>query len=137
LKRYSGGERRKFVRIPESHLVSRRRVKVLSFDGLELHRITAGMKDLSEGGVLFSSDRIFPIGAMLRLELDIPDWERYKMEFYQEQELVLRPGFSVLGRVIRVEEVSADVFDIGICFTAVEAGHKEALKRYVKRLSAA
>jgi hypothetical protein len=94
-------------------------------------RMHAFTKSLSEGGILFGSDEAFEIGSLLKLELDIPGWEKFKPEFYKGNKPSGRQPLIVLGKVVRIEDVGKGQFDIGVAFTAMDQGHKLALKKYL------
>ncbi|MBF0331256.1 MAG: PilZ domain-containing protein [Candidatus Omnitrophica bacterium] len=130
----TGFEKRKFVRIPEEDLVVCEPLDLTGFGGAT-HMITKRMhvftKSLSAGGILFGSDQLFEIGALLKLELDIPGWEKYKPSFYKGDEPSGRHPLVVIGKVVRVEDVGKGQFDIGVAFAAMDSGHKLALKKYL------
>ena len=135
-KEKTGAERRKFIRIPEEDLLVCEPFNVSGFGGatsMVTKRMHAFTKSLSEGGILFGSDEVFAMGALLKLELDIPGWEKFKSEFYKGNEPSGRHPLVVLGQVVRVEDVGKGQFDIGVVFTAMDAGHKLALKKYLDR----
>ena len=86
-KPYHGPERRRYIRIPEEDLLSHEPLKVKSFDIEGSHKKYASTKDLSEGGILFRSDVLFPIGTYIKLEFYVHDWEKHKIEFYRQEDL--------------------------------------------------
>lgn len=106
---------------------------VKSFDIEGTHKKYVGTKDLSEGGILFQSDILFPIGTYIKLQFYVHDWEKHKIEFYKEEDFEKGP-FTVIGKVVRDELVAPGRFDIGIEFIAVDMGHKQALRNYIKKI---
>ncbi len=129
-----GIEKRKYVRIPEEDLVVCAPFDMSVFGGasaMVTKRMHAFTKSLSEGGILFESDQPFDIGVLLKLELDIPGWEKYKPEFYKGNVPSGRHPLVVLGKVVRIEDVGKGQFDIGVVFSAMDSGHKLALKKYL------
>lgn len=133
MKKYSGIERRRYVRIPDKDLLSREPFSLKGFDEKGFYKKYASTRDMSEGGVLFTSDICFAIGTFLKLEIDVPGWEELKVGFYQEKDLLLHEPFTVIGKVVRVELVGRERYDVGISFVAVDSGHQAALKKYIKR----
>jgi hypothetical protein len=130
---FEGLERRRYIRIHEEDVLVCEPFDVAAFGGKTSKRMHAFTKSLSEGGLLFESDQAFEIGALLKLQVDIPGWEKYKPEFRKGDEPSGRHPFIVLGKVVRIEDVGGGVFDIGVLFTAVDPGHKLALKKYLER----
>ena len=130
---YHGPERRRFIRIPEEDLLSREPMEVKSFDAEGSHKKYAGTKDLSEGGLLFQSDVLIPMGTYVKLQFYVHDWEKHKVQFYKQEDLEKGP-FTVIGKVVRDELVAPGRFDIGVEFIAVDTGHRQALRNYIKKI---
>ena len=132
-KPYNGLDRRRYVRIPEKDLLSQEPIAVKSFDLDGVHKKFARTKDLGEGGILFQSDVSFPVGTYVKLQFDVPDWEKHKLAFYKEEDIEKGP-FTVIGKVVRDERIRPDCFDIGIEFIAVDMGHRLSLRHYIKKI---
>lgn len=129
---YRGTERRKFIRIKEEDLLICEPFDPALFGGAVEKRIRTYTKNLSEGGILFEIDQSYAIGSLLKLDIDIPGWERYKAEFYKADKLSGREPFVVLGKVVRLEDIGKGRFDVGVAFTAVDKGHRLALRKYLQ-----
>jgi hypothetical protein len=132
-KSYSGPDRRRYMRIPAKDLLSHEPLAVKSFDLEGVHKKYVNAKDLGEGGLLFQSDVLFPIGTYLKLQFFVHDWEKHKIAFYKEEDVEKGP-FTVIGKVVRDEILGPARFEIGIEFIAVDMGHRQALRDYVKKL---
>ncbi|NTV29820.1 MAG: hypothetical protein HGA80_07055 [Candidatus Omnitrophica bacterium] len=127
-------DRRKYVRLSEEDLIVCETFSAGTFEQQKSSdKFYAFTKNLGEGGILFESDVFFDIGVMLKLEIDIPGWEKYKAEFYKGDAPSGRKPFVVLGKVVRVEDIGGGRFDIGVVFMAVDGGHKMALHKYVEQ----
>ena len=131
-KEQPGSERRKFTRVAEEDLLICEPFDTTAFGGDMKKRVHVFTKSLSEGGILFESMEIFEIGALLKLQLDIPGWEKYKVEFYKGAAPSGSHPLVVLARVVRVEDLGGGNFDIGVAFMALDSGHKLALKKYLE-----
>jgi hypothetical protein len=129
-----GKERRKFVRLSEEDLIL---CELFSAGTLEqqpaVGKFYAFTKNVGEGGILFESDMFFDMGTLLKLEIDIPGWEKYKTEFCKGDAPTGSHPLVVLGKVVRVEDIGGHRYDIGVAFTAVDSGHKLALHKYVEK----
>lgn len=132
-KPYDGPDRRRYIRIPEKDLLSHEPLTVKTFDAGGVHKKYAGTKDLSEGGLLFQSDVLFPIGSYIKLQFYVHDWDKHKVAFYKEEDIEKGP-FTVIGKVVRDEVLAPGHFDIGIEFIAVDTGHRQALRKYVRKI---
>jgi hypothetical protein len=106
---------------------------VKSFDTEGTHKKYVSTKDLSEGGLLFQSDVLIPMGVYVKLQFYVHDWEKHKIEFYREEDIEKGP-FTVIGKVVRDELIKPGCFDIGVEFIAVDVGHKQALRNYIRKI---
>jgi hypothetical protein len=127
-------EHRKYVRIPRRYIVhcSPFTAKDLLSPGRD--NITEGLlKNISCGGVLFESRVQYNVGILLRIELALPGWERFKTEFFKEGSTPLSDPLTVLAHVVRLEVLEGGMFDIGACFAAIDEGDKWTLFKYIQR----
>jgi len=120
-------ERRQFRRIPLE--------ASLSFQELSFHKgeapATSSYRDVSAGGLLLDSPRPYPLGALLKLELRVPGWGRYQNHFGPVQEAEVRP-LVALGMVVRVEQMDAGGYELGIKFQNVYPDDLEALVKFLE-----
>jgi hypothetical protein len=130
-KRSSQVERRSFIRIAEEDLLVCEPFDPAVFSGVIAKRVRTFTKNVSENGILFEANEAYGIGALLKLQIDIPGWEKYKTGFYKVGAVSRNQPLVVLGKVVRVEDIGEGVFDIGVVFTAVDGAHREALKKYL------
>jgi len=131
----TGSERRQYIRLPTTTIL-----KCSAFGGHDfgideaIKKSNAVVKNLSAGGVLFESTTSFTVGKLLRLEISVPGWERFKKEFYKEYETSHSQPVVVLATVVRVEMVDPKgIYDIGACFSAIDTGHQWAMMKYINR----
>lgn len=127
-------EHRKYVRIPRRYIVhcSPFTAKDLLSPGRD--NITEGLlKNISCGGILFESKAKYDVGMLLRIELALPGWEKFKTEFFREDSYPLFNPLTVLANVVRLEVLEDGLFDIGACFSAVDEGDKWTLFKYIQR----
>ncbi len=123
-----GQERRRYFRLPRRSLVRHKRLEFSP----EPSRAEAGrMRDLSLSGVRFDAEGTYAIGDLLRLELDLPGWEKERIDFYRDEEAV-KP-LVVLAEVRWVKPVQ-DRFEVGALFVNVDRWHWKALDRYLSKL---
>ncbi|MFH0753383.1 MAG: PilZ domain-containing protein [Candidatus Omnitrophota bacterium] len=128
-------ERRKFLRIHEEDVLVCEPFDASVLRGDSGKRRHVVSKDLSQGGLLFESREPFEIGTILKLQVDIPGWEKFKTGFIKVNEISGRHPLVTLGKVVRVEDVGAGNFDIGIAFVALDSGHKLALQKYLEKVA--
>jgi hypothetical protein len=127
----SASERRKFIRIKKSNALKHVKFQLSGGAGDALQSLS---KDLSAGGILFESAVLYAIGDILRLEINVPGWEKFKPEFYKPG-LTKSEPLIVLVKVMRVERVGAGKHDIGCMFVGIDDGHQMALAKYLKQQS--
>ncbi len=124
---------RKYVRIPRRYIIhcSPFTAKDLLSPGRD--HITEGLlKNISCGGILFESKVKYDVGILLRIELALPGWEKFKTEFFREVSAPLFNPLTVLANVVRLEVLGEELFDIGACFSAVDEGDKWTLFKYIQ-----
>jgi len=127
-------ERRKYFRLDARYVL-----KCEEFTAKDLFRengmknaVEAVSKNISLGGVLVEVKKPFKLGDILRMEIDIPGWEKFKAEFYKDDVTIAKKPLVVLGKVVRTENLGKN-FELGICFVAIDEGHKWALLKYLKK----
>jgi hypothetical protein len=128
-------ERRKYVRIPSQNILYFKKFSArdLMVDERIERKIEAITKNLSVGGVLFDSDIKYNLGTLLKIELNLPGWEKFKNEFYRYDKTSQTEPLIVLAHVVRLEVLIPDkCYEIGVCFSAIDTGHKWALMKYIK-----
>jgi c-di-GMP-binding flagellar brake protein YcgR len=120
-------ERRQYQRIPLE--------ASLSFQELSFHKgeapATSSYRDVSGGGLLLDSPRAYPLGTLLKLELKVPGWGRFQNHFGPAQDADARP-LVALGKVVRVEEMDAGGYELGIKFQNVYSDDLEALMKFLE-----
>ena len=121
-------ERRKYLRVKKNS----------SLKHVKFHLGEAGSdtfqslsKDLSAGGILFESNILYAIGDVVRLEIAVPGWEKFKPEFYKPHISKSEP-VVVLVKVMRIERVGYGKYNIGAMFVGIDDGHQMALASYIK-----
>lgn len=129
-------ERRKYVRLDSRDVLKCKRFSMEDFlPGKTAGSIEAVAKNYNAGGLLFESSVLFNVGELLKIELAIPGWERYKSEFYKDGPTPEDGPLVVLATVVRVEIVDPDSkFDIGVSFSAIDAGHRNALLKFINSM---
>lgn len=125
-------ERRKFVRVKSTRPIKHTRFALFSRD-LEKN-FDAVSKNLSAGGVLFESQTLYAPGDLVRMEIDIPGWEKYKTEFIKPGQTTASHPVSVLARVIQSEIIAHGLYDIRAAFVGIDENHQKALSIYFKKI---
>jgi len=126
-------ERRKYKRIEKECIVN---FGEFSASGLGIAgadaKIESITKDLSAGGILFASKRSYEIGSILKFELAIPGWEKFKAEFIKPDSVTRSKPLVAVVSVVRVEVIKpGSLYEIGGCFVGIDDGHQWALVKYV------
>lgn len=120
-------ERRQFTRIPLGATVG---FQELTFSSVP-EPAQSVFKDVSAGGLLLSSPREHPLGTLLKLEVHIPGWGRSQNTFGPSSEKDVRPLMAV-GQVVRVEQMDAGGFELGIKFLNVYPDDWAALLKFIE-----
>ena len=110
---YSGPDRREFPRLKGSFIVS---YKILDeINNADLSQT----KNISEGGMMFTTDKAFPEGTLLTLYVRLP--------FVEEK-------IELTGRVLQSKEVVKDIiYETRICFLETPADVLNRVRDVVNR----
>lgn len=130
---HAGPDRRKYVRLNEEDLLVCEPISVEMIEPHTCDKFYAFTKNISEGGVLFESDTFFEIGTMLKLQIDIPGWDKIEAELNPAPRVHDQKAFVVLGKVVREADISAHRFEVGVAFMAADATQKKVLQKYVAK----
>lgn len=90
-------------------------VRQIGFDN-HLFELQATGKNISRSGILFESDEFFEIGTKIQLMIPLSEPDE---------------SFVVIGRVVRVEIIDANRYDIGVSFLEMDQDAKTELANYV------
>ena len=115
-------EKREYKRIPESISIEYQIISLGENPTEDIKLRGPGISgNISEGGILFKTDKIIPLGTFLELEINIPEEDN-------------SPLF-IKGRVVRVEELPSKTgYDIGFHFTLFLESDKETLIHHLGEL---
>jgi len=122
-------EKRKFTRMRISRSVKHVKFHLGSTSPSLLNALS---KDLSAGGVLFESEIKYDTGDIVRMEIDLPGWEKYKPEFYKLHLSKSDPVITLV-KVTRVKPLGGGIYEIGASFVGIDDGHQMALAKYIKQ----
>lgn len=117
-------EKRKYLRIETNDIVQ---CLDESGNAEDLH---ARSKNISAGGILIESPREHAIGELLRIEVTLNGFSKYRngiWAFFKRSD----DSFSVSGTVVRVEKVSENIFFIGLSFTDISQRDRAAIEKYI------
>ena len=123
-------ERRNYYRIPMNHMIEFKEFDFSADSGFA----SSKLKDVSGGGVLFESNENIPVGTLIQMKLDIPNWHRYKTEFKKPDWISGGEQLVALGYVVRVEEIDEGRYDLGVVFECMDDDHANALGKYIEEL---
>ncbi len=120
-------ERRTYRRMPMGATVG---FQELSFS-IAPEPSTSVYTDISAGGLLLNSPRLFPLGTLLKLEIRVPGWGKHQSLFGPAHERDLRPLVAV-GQVVRIETLEEREYEIGVKFLNVYPDDQEALRKFIE-----
>jgi len=74
----------------------------------------------------------YNLQELLKIEITIPGWERYKNEFYKDDKISRFEPVVILASVVRVEVVRPDdLYEIGVQFVGIDEGDRWALMKQI------
>ena len=123
-------ERRKFIRIQAQYMLRHEKYTLRAVQDREA--VKGVIKNYSGDGALFESKVKYDIGDILKLEISIPGWEKFKTEFYKDNKTSASEPLVILASVVRVEVITLDqLYDIGVYFVGIDKGHQGALIKQI------
>lgn len=126
------GERRRYVRLEQRHLL-RHEKYVFGVTGSGELLEEGTIRNYSLGGALFEAKVRYDVGDILKLAISIRGWERYKNEFYKDDKTSRREPVIILARVVRVQTVIPGiVHDIAVEFVGLDEGDRWTLLKHIK-----
>ena len=129
----SGEWRRKAARLAKRYAVLIKEVDVLDelgAPGRDTPSERAETVDISPDGVRLVCRRSYPERSLLKLELRIPDWERYDDVRVGGTLTYPSPPFSVLATPVWSKPAEGGA-EVGLRFVNIHDRHRRALKRLV------
>jgi hypothetical protein len=121
-------ERRKYQRFPGRFELT---CAPFRLGGFALGLSKCVTKNIGAGGVLIESRKRLALSELLKLEIRIPGWERFKSEFYHPDTLTGSNPLIAIGKVVWVSAQQPDAFETGIQFMGIDDGHQWGLMKYI------
>ena len=120
IKMSSPVERRAYIRLSVKANIRFRFIKSpkeLSEKKLSPEQLSV-TKNLSAGGLVFTTHELIPVGSILELQIELPG---------------AKDPISCLSRVVRVEEVEAEQnYDTAVCFLDLSGSDRAKLNQFVQ-----
>ena len=124
-------EHRKYLRIPAQYNVTVKRM-TMSSKTME-QELAIALKNVSASGALIQTAKLYQIGDVLLVNLNIPGWEKYKSDFIRPGSLTRSAPLTIVATVVRVELIRVGLHEIGVCFVGIDETHQKALARLIKK----
>jgi hypothetical protein len=131
MEKYSGEERRKFVRIPfeavTRYSVRKDKSKKECAKGgcpdprkAKRSYASADAKNVSTGGILLATKEHFPLHAILEIEMDVPSMDGYTT-------------VKILGEIVRTTAMkNGELYDNGISFYKIKDEDRETIEELLE-----
>ncbi|MEI6831189.1 MAG: PilT/PilU family type 4a pilus ATPase [Candidatus Omnitrophota bacterium] len=78
------------------------------------------IRDISEDGLYFTSDEVFPLGTELKIKFQLPNNDTI---------------INATIKVLRIETPELEKFNIGACFSSISEIDKERIKKLIERIN--
>ena len=119
------GRRRRYARLKKTHIEGCTKVRPSSLSATE--RKQAESAQARSGGFIFSSEKPFAAGDLVRLTMRIPGLA----DFAGPRSTQTDDMISVLGKIVLVELDAEGFFEIGLCLINLDSGKREMLLRHL------
>jgi|GEM_PF-3135902 len=131
-KTAGSADRRKSARVDAAYAFEGKRCSSQSTRFLE-PKVYGMSKNISADGILFQTKEYCTVGDLIKLELKLSGWERYNPGFYKNDALSYSQPLVALGTVVHVKALFSGYYQVGVCLTGVDEGHRWALREFLKR----
>lgn len=122
-------ERRKYARVPIDCVIKCEKYAIGETDGTD--SVSVDAMDMSAGGLLLQTNQEYVLGDVLRIEIELPGWNKYKVEFIKPDSITEDRALVALASVVRVERLAESGYEIGVRLAGVDDGHRLAFERYI------
>jgi c-di-GMP-binding flagellar brake protein YcgR len=120
-------ERRKYARVDKEHLLKCEQYCQVTGD--LKHSVKATTANMSSGGFLIKSEKEHHLGDTLKMEVVLPGWDKYDPDVHGV--VAVATPVMVTAKIVRVEELADETYEIGVRITGVDDVHRLALERYI------
>ena len=117
LKKAKTEERRSFMRLPKDTKVEYHTLEYpLDHNNFE----EANVKNIGGGGLLFETNHIIDIGKILKLDITLQGWHKFRPGFFKVHESSISRPVTAIAEVVRIEEIIKEKrYEIGVKFVNV------------------
>lgn len=120
-----------YIRVPKDFVVT---YNELSMGSGEREKFTSKLINISVHNILFESEKKYTDGTVIKLEFQMPRWEKFSPEFMKFDRTSISKPFVAIGQVGQVWEYEKDRYLLGVELKNVDTTHSEALRRYLAHL---
>jgi c-di-GMP-binding flagellar brake protein YcgR len=127
-------EKKEFVENRETSRVkiaAEMKISEIAYSDSTIGPVDAVLVDISSSGILAEARAGFEVESLLKLEIKLPRWEKYKNEFFKFDSVSISKPLIAVGKVTRVWQAEANKHYIGIEFLNIDPDHYSALKRRI------
>lgn len=130
-KATDASERRGYLRIQAKHILNH---QAFVFGSKSDQKLFGGViKNYSGGGALFESDIEYAKGNVVKLEIKVPGWNKFKTEFYKPGKTSASEPLIILATVIRCDAIDGtNKYDVAVKFVGIDEGHQRALIKQIQ-----
>lgn len=121
-------ERRKFIRIDKDSLIE---FKEFEYPVKGKDYLFSKLKNIGGSGLLLKSKKKYKIGTLLHLKIVLTSQEKDKPEIGKEYETSVSHPLSIIGKVVRIEEIEKGSYNIGIMFANFYENDAAALADFI------
>lgn len=95
-------------------------------------KVQAKIINLSAGGALIESEKAFEIKTLLKLMIDMPEWEKYKSSFFSSRIVFPSPPFGITAEIIREYKITTEGHKrFAVKFVGLDYSREKALDKLV------
>ena len=127
-------ERRIYARIQQGFTV-----KVQELDLYQELRLTGRKKEaaamivnLSASGALLSSGQFYGEKTILKLQVDMPEWQKHTGSFFRHSVVLPSPPMILTGEVVRSKRSSAGSHAVAVRFVGIDRMYTRTINNMVK-----
>lgn len=123
-------ERRNYYRLPKQTEVV---CKKIDFSEVQ-PEYNVESKNISAKGLLLLSPHSYNLGDIMRVSIALPRVHKFKPGYHKPMMNPYEEPITTIGKVVRIEQVDDEQFEIGLCFEGMYEDDYIGLLNYIENI---
>lgn len=91
--------------------------------------------NISASGALLSASQNFSEKSILKLDIDMPEWQKHTGSFFSHEVVLPSPPMTLTAEVIRAQKVQYGLYQFAVRFVGIDSIRSRALNNMVREFN--